>query len=468
MAGQSRTLKLSILADVDQLKKSLAQANGDVDDSSSKMGEFSKKAGLAFAAAGAAAATYAIKIGVDGVKAAIEDEAAQVKLAGALRNATGATEAQIKATEEQILKMSLATGVSDEKLRPALQRIALSTGDLSKAQDLLSVALDVSTSTGKPLEAVANAIGKAYDGNTAALGKLGIGLSSAELKTMSFTDVQTKLTDLFGGAAAANAETYQGRLDRLKVTFDEAKETIGFKLLPIIDKLVQFVVNEVVPALGKFADFFKPITDAIDKNKETFTEFIGFIQKYVVPVLVTVLGGAFKVVGEIAGGIINVIGAVINGLNSLISGAVAGINALIRVYNSIPFLPNVSQISAPSISVPTVTIPKTATPSVTVPTISVPTTTTSTGTGSTTTSSAGVKSAVSGADMVRGGFTDSQNAARLAAMGGGGFTDSQNAARIHLTVNGAIDAEGTARTIVNVLNDSFYRGTGGAGALQAI
>ena len=308
MAGQSRTLKLSILADVDQLKKSLAQANGDVDDSSSKMGEFSKKAGLAFAAAGAAAAAYAVKIGVDGVKAAIHDDAAQVKLANALKSATGATEAQIKATENQILKMSLATGVSDEKLRPALQRIALSTNDLSKAQDLLSVALDVSTSTGKPLEAVANAIGKAYDGNTAALGKLGIGLSSAELKTMSFTDVQKKLTDLFGGAAAANAETYQGRLDRLKVTFDEAKETIGYKLLPIIQKLVDFVVSEVVPALGKFADFFKPITDAIDKNKESFTEFIGFIQKYVVPVLVTVLGGAFKVVGEIAGGIINVIG----------------------------------------------------------------------------------------------------------------------------------------------------------------
>jgi hypothetical protein len=467
MAGQSRTLKLSILADVDQLKKSLAQANGDVDDSSSKMGEFSKKAGLAFAAAGAAAAAYAVKIGVDGVKAAIEDEAAQVKLANALKSATGATQAQIAATEDQILKMSLATGVSDSKLRPALQRIALSTNDLSKAQDLLSVALDVSTSTGKPLEAVANAIGKAYDGNTAALGKLGIGLSSAELKTMSFTDVQKKLTDLFGGAAAANAETYQGRLDRLKVTFDEAKETIGFKLLPIIDKLVQFVVNEVVPALGKFADFFKPITDAIDKNKEAFTEFIGFIQKYVVPVLVTVLGGAFKVVGEIAGGIINVIGAVINGLNSLISGAVAGINALIKVYNSIPFLPNVGLISAPSITVPTVTIPKTATASVTVPTITVPTTTTSTGTGSTTTSSAGVKSAVSGA-AIAGGFTDSQNAARLAAMGGGGFTDSQNAARISITVNGAIDAEGTARTIVNTLNDSYYRGTGGGGNLVAL
>jgi hypothetical protein len=468
MAGQSRTLKLSILADVDQLKKSLAQANGDVDDSSSKMGEFSKKAGLAFAAAGAAAGAYAVKLAVDGVKAAIEDEAAQIRLATALKNATGATDDMIASVEKQILKTSLATGVADDKLRPALQRLSLSTNDVTKAQDLLNLALDISQATGKGLDSVANALGKAYDGNTAALGKLGIGLSTAELKAMTFEQTQTRLSDLFGGAAAANAETFAGRLQILKVTFDEAKESVGAKLLPIIQQLVEFVVNQVVPALGKFADFFKPITDAIDKNKETFTEFIGFIQKYVVPILVTVLGGAFKVVGEIAGGIINVIGAVISGLNALISGAVAGINALIRVYNSIPFLPNVSQISAPSISVPNVTIPKTTTSTPSIPTISVPSVTASTGTGSTTTSSAGVTSAVSGASRVGGGFTDSQNAARLAAMGGGGFTDSQNAARINVTVNGAIDAEGTARTIVNVLNDSFYRGTGGAGALQAI
>ena len=451
MAGQSRTLKLSILADVDQLKKSLAQANGDVDNSSTKMGEFSKKAGMAFAAAGAAAGAYAVKLAVDGVKAAIEDEAAQIRLATALKNATGATNEMIASVEKQILKTSLATGVADDKLRPALQRLSLSTNDVTKAQDLLNLALDISQATGKGLDSVANALGKAYDGNTAALGKLGIGLSSAELKAMSFEETQTRLSDLFGGAAAANAETFAGRLQILKVTFDEAKESVGAKLLPIIQQLVEFVVNQVVPALGKFADFFKPITDAIDNNKEAFTEFIGFIQKYVVPVLVTVLGGAFKVVGEIAGGVINVIGAVIKGLNGLIAGAVAGINALIRVYNSIPFLPNVSQISAPQVSVPTVTIPKTTTATPSIPTISVPSVSASTGTGSTTTSGGGVSSAVSGAVRV-----------------GGGFTDSQNAARINLTVNGAIDAEGTARTIVNVLNDSFYRGTGGAGALQAV
>jgi len=462
MVAQSRTLKLSILADVDQLKKSLNSANADVEGSSNKLGDFSKKAGLAFAAAGAAAGAYAVKLAVDGVKAAIEDEAAQIRLATSLKNATGATNEMIASVEKQILKTSLATGVADDQLRPALSRLALSTGDVTKAQDLLSLALDISQATGKGLDSVANSLGKAYDGNTAALGKLGIGLSAAELKSMSFTEVQTKLSDLFGGAAAENSKTFAGRMEILKVTFDEAKESVGAKLLPIIQQLVEFVVNKVVPALGKFADFFKPITDAIKDNKEEFTLFIDFIQKYVVPVLVTVLGGAFKVVGEIAGGVINVIGAVIGGLNNLINGAVKGINALIGLYNSVPFLPNVSKISAPTLSVPTVSIPSvTATsqmPAVSVPTISG-------GTGSST-SGGGLASAIAGASMATpagAGLTNTaaqraEAQAQEARMYGG----------INVTVNGAIDAEGTARTIVNTLNQSFYRGTGGAGALAGL
>ena len=474
MAGQSRTLKLSILADVDQLKKSLTSANSDVENSSSKLGDFSKKAGVAFAAAAAAAGAYAIKLAVDGVKAAIEDEAAQIRLATALKNATGATNEMIASVEKQILKTSLATGVADDKLRPALQRLSLSTNDVTKAQELLNLALDISQATGKSLDTVANGLGKAYDGNTAALGKLGIGLSAAELKAMTFTEVQTKLSDLFGGAAAANADTFAGRLQILKVTFDEAKESVGAKLLPIIQKLVEFVINEVVPALGKFAQFFKPITDAISANKEEFTTFIAFIQTYVVPVLVNVLGGAFKVVGQIAGGVITVIGAVVGGLNSLIAGAVAGINALIRVYNSIPFLPNVSTISAPSINIPKVTVP-TVTATATVPKIVIPTVTdVGSGTGGSGTGGGGggggnaaaiaeITGSIGGTGG-GGGFTDSQNAARIAAREAAGV----KAERISLTVNGAIDSEGTARTIVNVLNDSFFRGTGGSGAFVSV
>jgi hypothetical protein len=223
MVAQSRTLKLSILADVDQLKKSLNSANADVENSSSKLGEFSKKAGLAFAAAAAAAGAYAVKLAVDGVKAAIEDEAAQIRLAGALKNATGATNEMIASVEKQILKTSLATGVADDQLRPALSRLARSTKDVTTAQDLLNLSLDISQATGKSLDTVANALGKSYDGNSAALGKLGIGLSAAELKTMSFTEQQEYLTKLFGGAAAANAETFAGRIQILKNGFNEAQ-----------------------------------------------------------------------------------------------------------------------------------------------------------------------------------------------------------------------------------------------------
>jgi hypothetical protein len=252
MATGNRTLKLSILADVDDLKKKLGEADKAVEDNSSKISEFGKKAATAFAVAAAAAVAYGTKLAIDGVKAAIEDEQAQLRLANALRTATGATDAQIKATEDMILKTSLATGVADDQLRPAFQRLAVSTKDTAKAQELLSLALDISKGKGIELETVANALGRAQDGNTTALGRLGLGLSKAELATLSFTEVQTKLSDLYGGAAAANAETFQGKIDRLKVGFDEAKESLGVALLPQVEKFITFLNDTGIPTLNAF------------------------------------------------------------------------------------------------------------------------------------------------------------------------------------------------------------------------
>jgi len=252
MATGNRTLKLSILADVDDLKKKLGEADKAVEDNSSKISEFGKKAAAAFAVAAAAAVAYGTKLAIDGVKAAIEDEQAQLRLAAALKTATGATEDQIKATETMILKTSLATGVSDSELRPALQRLAVSTKSTEEAQKLLSLALDVSKGSGRDLESVANALAKAHDGQETALGRLGIGLSAAELKTMSFTDIQRKLSDLYGGAASENAETFQGKMDRLKVGFDEAKEALGVALLPQIERFIGFLNESGIPALNAF------------------------------------------------------------------------------------------------------------------------------------------------------------------------------------------------------------------------
>ena len=252
MARDTRTLSLKILADIDDLKNKLNQADNAVETNSEKISAFGKKAAAAFAVAAAAAVAYGTKLAIDGVKAAIEDEAAQLRLASALRTATGATEGQIKATEDFILKTSLATGVADDQLRPAMQRLAVSTKDTGEAQRLLSLALDISKGKGIELETVANALGRAQDGNTMALGRLGLGLSKAELSTLSFTEVQAKLSELYGGAAATNAETFQGKIDRLKVGFDEAKESLGTALLPQVEKFITFINDVGVPALNGF------------------------------------------------------------------------------------------------------------------------------------------------------------------------------------------------------------------------
>ena len=227
MAGDSRTLKLSILADVDNLTKNLNKASTETQSFGNKLGDFGKKAGMAFAVAGAAAAAYAGKLLVDGVKSAIEDEKAQAKLAATLTNVTGATDKQIAAVEAQILKTSLLTGKTDDELRPSFERLVRATKDSSEALKLQQLALDVSAGSGKSLEAVSTALGKALEGNTAGLGKLGIGLSAAELKTMSMDEITQALAKTFAGQASKQADTFAGKMDRLKVAFAEGKETVG-------------------------------------------------------------------------------------------------------------------------------------------------------------------------------------------------------------------------------------------------
>lgn len=376
MAG-SRTLKLSILADVADLTKKLGTGTKEVQTFGEKLGDFGKKAGLAFAAAGAAAAAYAGKLLVDGVKAAIEDEKAQTALATSLKNVTGATNAQIRATEDYITKTALAKGVTDDELRPSLDRLIRSTKDVAEAQRLQTLALDIAAGSGKSLESVSAALGKAYEGNTASLGRLGVGLSAAELKTMSFDEVTKALSDTFGGQATEQAETFSGKLDRLKIAFDEGKETVGSFVLDAITPLVNLIVGQVVPAIQKLSEdigtnlkptfealstFFtetllpafktfwqfltetiipgivktvKPIVEGLGsawrsiatalKNNEDnlkplfnlFKTVAEFVAKTLAPALGTVLGAALKVVGSLVSTLINNFGKLVKAITDV-------------------------------------------------------------------------------------------------------------------------------------------------------
>jgi phage-related protein len=316
MAGIPK-VKITFDADLDGLRKGVNGAQNEVSGFGDKVKKFGKIAGAAFAAAGVAAAAYAGKLLVDGVKAAIEDEAAQAKLATTLTNVTGATNAQIAAVESQLLKTSLLTGVTDDELRPSFERLVRSTQDSEEALKLQQLALDIAAGSGKSLEAVSNALGKGLDGSTASLARLGIGLSAAELKTMSMEDITAKLAETFGGQAAQQADTFQGKMERLQVAFAEGKETVGAFVLDAITPMVSGFVNNVIPTIQKLAEelgpkltpVFTALTDYIANSViPTFKAIWQFITEFVIPaiskVLTPIIDGlrsAFeKVTGKIA------------------------------------------------------------------------------------------------------------------------------------------------------------------------
>jgi phage-related protein len=452
MATGTRALTLKLLADVDNFTKNLKSADNDVKTFGDKVGEFGKKAGLAFAAAGAAAVAYAGKLAIDGVKAAIEDAAAQTKLALTLKNVTGATENQIAATEDYITKTSLAFGITDDQLRPSLERLARATGDVERAQKLQTVAIDVAAGSGKTLEAVTNAMAKAAEGNTASLAKLGIGLTSAQLKTMSMEEITAKLANTFANQASTQADTFQGKMQRLQIAFDEGKETVGAFILDAITPLVEVVVNRVVPAIQEFTSnigdklqpvlrFIQPIINglkaafdtvraSLQRNNDELQPFynvlknIGeFVRDVLAPILGKTLGFAIKSLGDFVSDAIDAFAKFVSILTNIYN-RIKGIVDLIRSVGSSVgnFFSGAGSSGAASFSNASFNAPS----STSVPTLSPE-------------------------------ILDSD--ARLRAFAQGRTTS--------ITVNGAIDPESTARQIVGLLNDSSARGTLGGSLIYA-
>lgn len=485
MADRMRSLKLTLLGDVDQLRKSLQTANTDVEQSSSRLGDFSKKAGLAFAAAGAAAALYAGKYLVEATKNAAEDEKAQRNLALTLENTTGATRNQIAAVESYITATSLAFGVTDDQLRPAFERLTRSTQDTQKSQELLNLAVSISAATSKPLETITAALAKAYDGNAASLGRLGLGVDSTILKSKNFDAITTELRKNFAGFAEQEANTFEGKLRRLQIAFDEGKETIGSFVLDGITPLVSILVEYVIPIVQDLSsnigeklkptfealstyfteiliptflaiynfikDFIFPIiasvlkpaveglttafgavTTAIKNNQSSFDAIFvifkaiaGFVRDYLAPAFGTTLKIAFTIIGNLAAGLFTAFSKVV----TVITNVVNAIKSLIDLVTGNPVVKGIGNL---------------------------------------------IDSAFGGG-RAAGGSVIGGTSYLVGERGAELFTPSQSGTitpnnrlggnTINITVNGAIDSEGTARQIINVLNNSFYRGTSGAAAL---
>lgn len=278
-------------------------ANKALMTTSEKFKRFGNQAGLVFAAVTAAGVKFA--------KAAADDEAEQIRLATALENTLGATKKQTKATEDWIKSASLASGITDTKLRAGIQRLAQSTGDLTEAQKLSNLATEISRGTGKDYEAVVSALAKANDGSTASLKKLGITLGENTLNyqdsikvqddlakaqtaadevgkkygtnskeyakavqnvkdkqkelnalTKEGIDWQTELANTFKGQSAKYAQTTAGKMERLNVALAEAQESIGVALLPLLESMVD-LFSKAAPWIEDNADWLGKVAIAV-------------------------------------------------------------------------------------------------------------------------------------------------------------------------------------------------------------
>jgi hypothetical protein len=220
---------------VEKAKKEFAQLDG-----AAAKTKFAFKKALIPATAAVAGLGAAL---FDATKGAIEDTAAQELLTKALKNNTAATDAQIAANEDWISTQGKLLGVTDSDLRPAIAKLATQTGSLEKAQQGASLAMDIAAATGKPLSAVTDALAKAYGGNTRALAKLDPKLRDLVKEGLDAEGAMSVLADTFGGAATTKANTAEGQFQRLAVSLDETKETIGTALLPIVEKVLPFLTR---------------------------------------------------------------------------------------------------------------------------------------------------------------------------------------------------------------------------------
>jgi hypothetical protein len=537
MAGQSRTLKLSILADVDELKKSLNVGAKDVDGFAGKIGDFSKKAALAFAAVAAAAGAMAVKIGIDAVKAASDlgETISKVnvlfgKSAKDIEKFADTAASSLGQTKQQALDAAATFATFGKSA-------GLSGQQLSKFSiDFVKLSSDLASFNNTSPEQAINAIGSALRGEAEPLRAYGVLLDDASLRQAALelnivSTTKNALTPqqkvlaaqalIYKQTSAAQGDferTSDGLANRTRILtaqLENAKTEIGSALLPIVLQLASAFSDKVIPLVEKFTrafsntdgnlggvvtnvgnilkntltpiingldSAFSRITNVIRDNKENFESFYEVVKR-VAPLIGSIIGGAIKVLGPIAETILNLFSKILGAIAPLLNTAIDGINTVIRGLNLVKIgkdIPYISKIGATDITTGfSGTTPGGQSFSgnlsgdevVTKQTIDLSSDPANIAKYSTNAAEqAAAQKIIDAMKFNIGGLNDAANTARTmsdlgsgvaAGLGTSGAFDN-NGTTINLNVTGAVDSEGTARAIIDALNNSYYRGTNGA------
>jgi hypothetical protein len=497
MAGIPK-VRIQFDADFDELKKGVKGASNEVQSFGSKVGDFSKKAAAAFALAAVAATAFAVKFAKDAIMAGEGAATANARIAqinesmGLFGETTEIVNKNLIAYAEQTAR---ATGVDTNSIK-ATQAKLLTFKELAKTANELGgnferttkAAIDLGAAGFGTAETNAVALGKALNDpikGISALTRNGITFSESEkerikvlVESNKVGEAQIMILSAIETQVGGTAEATANATDRMRVGFTQVQERVGLALLPVLEKFTSFMLDKLFPAFEKYVapavqklvglfsnnpgglgnslsnifnlikgivlpifeglvSAFNKVKNSITKNNDELEPFFNLIKgiaeftvKYLAPAISEVLGGAFKVLGGIISGIVTVFARLVSGITATVNGVKELASALA---NSIVGKA-ISGIAS--------------------------------GIGSVFGGGRAHGGSVTGGTPYLVGETGAelfvpQSSGSIVpnkALGGGGTT-------INLTVNGAIDSEGAARQIIALLNNSYYRGTSGAGAL---
>jgi hypothetical protein len=291
--------------------KGSKQAQKDIAKLGRKIDDFGKKAAKSFALAVTATAALSIKIGTEAVQAAIDDAKSQAVLANALR-ATGNASGELTAQSEAYIEATMfRVNVADEQLRASLAQLILSTGDLTQAERLQRIALDVSAASGRDLAATTIAITRANEGTVTALKRLSPELSGLIDQGMKAEEVFILLEAAYGGTAESLANL--DPLTKLKLQYGEVLETLGTELLPVVKEFAAIIETDVLPAVEAWItangdELREGIREIVELGLgliKTLGDLAKFYNKYdwliKLAFSMFALGRAFKLIGKVAG-----------------------------------------------------------------------------------------------------------------------------------------------------------------------
>jgi hypothetical protein len=391
----SRTLKLSLLADVAGLSKGLTQGSNEVQGFGGKVADFGKKAAVAFAAAAVAATAFAVKFGKDALVAGEAADSANKRIEQ-INKSMGLFGESTAQVNESLIKYAeqtaRATGVDTNSIK-ATQAKLLTFKELAATADELGgnfqrttkAAIDLGAAGFGTAELNAVALGKALNDpikGISALTRNGITFTESEkdrirvlVESNKVGEAQNMILKAIETQVGGTAEATANATDRMKVGFTQVQERVGLALLPVLEKFTNFMIDKVFPAFEKYVapavqklvdlfsdkngglgksfndivtvirsyvmpifngavDIFNDVRDSIASNIDKFKEFFDVV-KYVAPLVGSIIGAALSVVGDIAKVVINIIATVLGAIKPLLNTFIDGMNLVIKGLNLI-------------------------------------------------------------------------------------------------------------------------------------